>query len=139
MNVKSIVNHLSAYTNIQSVFFVVFAILCIPFPTHADILEQINYQGKLTNATNVPVNNGTYDAVFKLYNTSTAGTLLWTGTHTAANGNPITTTNGIFSTLLGSGTGNALNIDFSMDTYYLGVTIGADAEMTPRKRIGSVP
>lgn len=105
----------------------------------ADILQQINYQGKLTDTSNISVPNGNYDIVFKIYDASAGGNLLWTGTHTTANGNPVTITSGIFSVLLGSGTNNTLNLDFSTDTYYLGVTVGGDSEMTPRKRIGSVP
>lgn len=139
MKCKGIFRYLFIWKKIRSVSFAVFAMLLMTTPAHADILEQINYQGKLTDATGIPVANGSYDAVFKIYDASSGGTLLWTGTHTTANSNPLTVTGGIFSTLLGSGTGNTLNIDFSTDTYYLGVTIGADAEMTPRKRIGAVP
>ncbi|MFA5994063.1 MAG: tail fiber domain-containing protein [Parcubacteria group bacterium] len=101
--------------------------------------KQINYQAKLTNNLGVSVPNGNYDIVFKIYDAATAGTTLWTGTYTAANSNPITVTNGVFNVLLGSGTGNTLALDFSTDSYYLGVKVGADAEMTPRKRLGSTP
>ncbi|MFA6082681.1 MAG: tail fiber domain-containing protein [Patescibacteria group bacterium] len=101
--------------------------------------KQINYQAKLTNNLGVSVPNGNYDIVFKIYDAASAGTTLWTGTYTAANGNPITVTNGVFNVLLGTGTGNTLNLDFSTDSYYLGVKVGADAEMTPRKRLGATP
>ena len=110
--------------------------------THAatGINKQINYQGKLLDASGYAVENDTYDIVFKIYDVASGGTALWTGTYTAANGNQdIQVTSGIFSVMLGSGSGNSLNLNFSSDTYYLGVTVGADAEMTPRKRIGSVP
>lgn len=105
----------------------------------AGINKQINYQGRLGDSAGDIVADGNYDIVFKLYTVDTAGTEVWTGTHTAANGNAVAVSKGIFSVLLGSGNGNALNLDFSEDTYYLGVTVGADAEMVPRKRIASVP
>ncbi|EKE10737.1 MAG: hypothetical protein ACD_15C00206G0001, partial [uncultured bacterium] len=106
----------------------------------ANINKEINYQAKLTNNQGVSVANGNYDMVFKLYTVSSGGTAIWTGNYTAANGNPVAVSNGVFSVLLGSGTGNSLgSIDFSSDTYYLGVTVGTDSEMTPRKRLGAAP
>lgn len=109
------------------------------FPSDAAINKQINYQGKLTDSDGVSVADGNYDIVFKIYDASSGGNTLWTGNYTAANGNPVTTSRGIFSVMLGSGTGNSLDLDFSSDTYYLGVKVGSDLEMTPRKRIGAVP
>jgi len=122
------------------------AVFCFLFSLNASgvlaaagINKQINYQGRLGDDTGDIVADGSYDIVFKLYTVDTAGTEVWTGTYTTANSNPILVSKGIFSVLLGSGNGNALALDFSADTYYLGVTVGADAEMAPRKRIGSVP
>jgi len=100
------------------------------------INKQIAYQGILKTG-GVNASDGNYDMVFKIYSVLTGGSPLWTGTHTTANGNPITVTNGIFNVMLGSGSGNALTIDFTDDTLYLGVTVGTDSEMTPRKRIGA--
>jgi hypothetical protein len=117
--------------------FCIFTFILINF-SHAAINKQMNYQGKLTNTSDVAVPYGFYDMVFKIYDGSS--TLLWTGTYTAANGNAVEITNGIFSVMLGSGTGNELNLNFEADTYYLGVTVSPDvAEMAPRKRLGSVP
>lgn len=45
--------------------------------------------------------------------------------------------NGLFSAMVGSVTNQT--VDFTADAYYLGVTVGSDAEMIPRKKIGSVP
>lgn len=41
--------------------------------------------------------------------------------------------------MLGSGNGNQIDVDFTRDEYYIGVTVGTDGEMTPRQRIGSAP
>ena len=103
------------------------------------INKQIGYQGVLRNSSGNAVPNASYDIVFKIYNVSSGGTPLWTGTYTASNGNPVATNNGFFHVLLGSGTGNTMTVDFSQDEYYLGMTVGSDSEMTPRQRIASVP
>lgn len=103
------------------------------------INKQIGYQGFLKTASGNPVANGNYDMVFTIYSVSSGGTALWTGTHTATNGNPVAVTNGSFHTYLGSGTGNTMTVNFTQDEYYLGITVGSDVEMTPRQRIGAVP
>ena len=101
------------------------------------INKQLGYQGVLKNPSGNTVANASYDIVFKIYSVSSGGTPLWTGTYTATNGNPVTTNNGFFHVLLGSGTGNALTLDFNDDSYYLGIAVGSDAEMSPRHRIGA--
>jgi hypothetical protein len=107
----------------------------------AAINLQINYQGKLTNTSDVAVANGDYNMEFILYDAISGGTTLWTETRTGAN--KVTVTNGLFSVMLGSVTSLA-SVDFNQ-TVYLGVNIGGtgtpgwDGEMTPRKIIGAVP
>ncbi len=103
------------------------------------INKQIGYQGSLRNSSGNAVPNASYDIVFKIYNVSSSGSPLWTGTYTASNGNPVATNNGFFHVLLGSGTGNTMTVDFSQDEYYLSMAVGSDSEMTPRQRIASVP
>lgn len=101
------------------------------------INKQLSYQGTLKTSGGVNVTNGNYDILFRFYDAATAGNLLWTGTHTAANGNAVTVTNGIFEVLLGSGVGNTMTIDFNTDTLYLGIVVSADSEMAPRQRVGA--
>jgi len=103
----------------------------IPLTTTAAINEQINYQGKLTDSAGDAVADTTYSIVFRLYTVSSGGTNIWTETQS------VTTTNGLFSVMLGSGT-SLSNIDFNQ-TLYLGVNVNADGEMSPRKIIGAVP
>ena len=98
--------------------------------------QQINYQGKLTDNTGATVADGVYNIAFNLYD-STETTILWTSTTTA------TTTNGLFSYMLGSSS-TLSGVDFNQ-TLYLSVNIGGtgapswDGEMTPRKILGAVP
>lgn len=110
-----------------------------PITTEAAINLKLNYQGKLTDSSGTTVSDGSYNIVFKLYTVASGGSALWTGTHTTANGNAVSVADGLFSVLLGSGTGNSLSgVDFNQ-TLYLGVTVGSDSEMTPRKELGAVP
>jgi len=107
---------------------------------------EINYQGKLANASNVTVADGSYNMEFKLYTTATGATTsaIWTEDDLVTNGQGVPTKSGLFSIMLGSTT-PLTGINFNQ-TLYLGVTIGAtstspawDGEMSPRKIIGAVP
>ncbi len=106
--------------------------------------KEINYQGKLTNSSNVAVADGTYHMRFKLYTVATGGASIWDEDRSTAAGDRITLTNGLFSVMLGSST-PLTSVDFNQ-TLYLGVEVGGsgggavwDGEMTPRKKLGAVP
>jgi hypothetical protein len=112
------------------------------------INQQINYQGKLMDASGSVVADGTYQMALSLYNSSSFGAVpFWTasGTNPAHTKIPVTVSNGLFTVMLGDtssdgGRQNPLSsLDWNNDTIYLGITIGSDDEMTPRKRIGAVP
>lgn len=87
---------------------------------------RIPFQGKLVDpATNNP-KNGSFSMVFKIWDAPTGGTQLFTETQT------VTVVNGQFSVQVG--TIAYLSSDVLMGTSaYLGVTVGADAEMSPRQ------
>ena len=95
----------------------------------------INYQGKLTDATGVAVTDGTYEIEFNLYTQAVGGVAIWTETLDGAD--EVQVTNGLFSVMLGSTT-PLTTVDFNQ-TLYLGVTVEADSEMSPRKVLGAVP
>ncbi|MCL5794950.1 MAG: hypothetical protein M1338_01155 [Patescibacteria group bacterium] len=103
----------------------------------------VNYQGKLTDNNYIPVPDGSYNLKLSIYDAVSGGSCLWTwkGACGAVTAVPVTVTNGLFSVMLGDTTyqtTNALNLDFNTAEYYLGVTVGGDAEMTDRRRIGAV-
>jgi|GEM_PF-1313297 len=106
-----------------------------------DVPQMIAFQGKLTDANRVTVPNGSLNAKFSIYDAASGGNCLWTasgscGTPTAIS---VTVTDGVFNVMLGESPQNALpDTLFNNNTLYLGVTIGADAEMSPRIRIGAV-
>lgn len=125
--------------------FIAFLIISVLFfgvqNSKAAINSQINYQGKLTDSLGVAKADGNYDMIISIYDADSGGNCLWTarGTCGTPTARSVALLNGIFSIMLGdTGAGdNALTgLDFNAP-YYLGVTVGADAEMTPRKPIGA--
>ena len=103
--------------------------LCIS-AAYADIPDTINYQGYLTDNTGKPV-NGTVKMVFKIY---TEGDVeLWTETH-----NAVSVIDGIYNVTLGSQASTSLRALSFNQPYLLGITVGGDAEMTPRQALASV-
>ncbi|MBE7525259.1 hypothetical protein HS096_02625 [candidate division WWE3 bacterium] len=106
------------------------------------ITPQINYQAKLLDSGSIPVANGSYTLKFSIYDAESGGNRLWTASGTLATPASIdvpVTSGGLLSILLGSGTQNSLaTVDWNSDSLYLGVTVGSDSEMSPRKRIGAV-
>ena len=97
----------------------------------AQIPQLINYQGILQDPkTGLPIDENK-SITFSIYATATGGTALWSETQT------VSIAKGYFSVLLGSVTPIPQTV-FSGGDRYLGVKVGTDAEMTPRKRIVSV-
>lgn len=90
----------------------------------------INFQGVLKDASGNVVANGDYNLTFRIYDTESGGTALWTETKL------ITVTDGIFSTQLGSV--NPINLPFDV-AYWVSVAVGSDPEMSPRTPFNSVP
>ncbi|KKR51235.1 MAG: hypothetical protein UT88_C0039G0001, partial [Candidatus Woesebacteria bacterium GW2011_GWD2_40_19] len=95
----------------------------------------LSFQGRLTNNLGNPITTAT-NLVFKLYSVDTGGAALWnSGTCSIT-----PDTDGIFSTLLGSscGTEIASSVFSENSAIWLGVTVGVDAEATPRVQIATV-
>ena len=93
----------------------------------AAVPHLLNYQGRLTDASNAPL-NGSYSMTFRLYDAETAGNLLWEEVNPA-----VVIQKGIFNVLLGSVT--ALNLPFDKQ-YFVEIKVGTEV-MTPRQRIAS--
>ncbi|MBL8520102.1 MAG: hypothetical protein JNK75_05455 [Betaproteobacteria bacterium] len=87
----------------------------------------INYQGTLTNASAQPV-NGSQSMTFSLYAAATGGTALYSETQT------VNVANGLFNVRIGAVTPLALPFDVP---YFLGISVGGDAEMAPRQPLSS--
>jgi len=115
-----------------------------PVSAAPGIYKVLNYQGKLEDSGGITVADGAYNIKFTIYNAPAGNVVLWTARESDACGAPfnpsaksVTTSLGIFSTQLGESGDCPINLDFNDDSYYLGITVGADSEMTPRKRIGA--
>ena len=103
----------------------------LTFNLHAQIPQQINYQGYLANSAGEAVND-TLDITFSLYNSDElTATPLWTETQ------QVIVEDGLFSVLLGS-VNPIPNEVFNGQMLYLGMTIEDNSEMTPRKKLVSV-
>ncbi len=95
------------------------------------IPQTINYQGVLKDAAGVLVPNGDYNLTFKLYNVQTGGTSLWNETKA------INVVGGIVNTQLGSVT--PIPSATFVEAIWLGITVAAGIELTPRIALSSVP
>jgi hypothetical protein len=96
----------------------------------------INYQGKLTDNSNVPVADTNYSIQFTIWDAVSGGNCLWSaqgscGTPTAKT---VATVGGVFSSMLGEAGDNAITMDFNSN-YWLQIKVGSDDPMTPRRQI----
>lgn len=99
--------------------------------SNAAVPSTIGYQGRLYDPSNQPI-DATITVTFALYSQSSGGTALWTETQS------VVFANGYFAVKLGSVT-PFTGTSFDGSARFLGVTVGVDAEMTPRAAIASVP
>ena len=120
------------------------------------INQTLSFQGRLLTATGGVVTDGYYNIQFKIYKGGTdsgGGTEQWFESYVNNNANAgVNVKNGYFSVNLGSKTAFANLVDWNDDTLYLSMNIAGnspscsnftscspDGEMTPMKRITSVP
>jgi len=100
--------------------------------TLANVPQLINYQGFLMDpGTDQSVADATYSMTFSLYDAASGGSPVW------AESQSVQTQNGLYDVLLGSTTPLTPTI-FSGSEKFLGIQVGSDPEMIPRKRIVSV-
>ena len=89
----------------------------------------LSYKGVLTDQNGVYI-NGTVNITLRIYNSPTGGTSLWKEVHN------VQVHNGVFNVVLG----DIKPLDYTLflqEPLYIGVQIGVDSEMTPRKQITS--
>jgi microcystin-dependent protein len=106
-----------------------------PASPSATVPNLINYQGRLTDVSGNPVPNGNYNMVFAFYRQETGGSPFWSESRTGGNAVPVA--NSLFHVMLGQLT--SINASDITGDVWLGITVGTDAEMTPRERLASVP
>ncbi|MDP3025211.1 MAG: hypothetical protein Q8O10_06720 [candidate division Zixibacteria bacterium] len=114
-------------------FLIVAGLLLVLFSySSAQVPQLINYQGKLTKASGAPLDT-TISMVFSIYADSAGTILKWTETQGA-----VVVEKGIFNVLLGN-LNPIPDTVFNGNIRYLGVKVGVDPEITPRKPMVSVP
>ena len=101
--------------------------LMFPWVGHT-VPATINYQGYLMDSVGTPI-NATVPIVFSFYDVASGGIALWTETQN------VVVASGVYSVNLGSV--NPITVPFDAQ-YYLGVKVGTDPEMAPRKALTSV-
>ncbi len=110
----------------------------------AQSIQRIGLSASLFNSENRIITNGTYEVRFAIYSkdraesdvypsNADAGSRLWEETQT------VSVKNGVFRVFLGSANPLPESLTFNEGDYYVGMRIGTDSEMVPRKRLGSVP
>ncbi|MCJ7459881.1 MAG: hypothetical protein MUP17_12975 [candidate division Zixibacteria bacterium] len=127
-------NHLKKEKKMKPkvIFFVAVFVFLFSFSyVLAEVPKMINYQGKITRPSGALIDTTT-SMVFSIYAESTDGTALWTETQPS-----VKVEFGVFSVLLGSVNPIPATV-FDGNTRYLGLKVGSDNEMTPRKAIVSV-
>jgi hypothetical protein len=107
------------------------AVVMSSVQAQAAVPNLLTQQGRLVSASGVPVTTAVA-ITFNVYAAASGGTALWTETQN------VTPDDGYFSTRLGEVTALPATL-FDGSVRYLGVTIGADPEMTPRQVLASVP
>jgi hypothetical protein len=95
----------------------------------ADINKVLNYQGYLTDVNNQPIADGQYIVQFKLYAQASGGAEIWNETQS------FEVVKGYFNTTLGNI--NALQTSLFDSPLWLGIAVGSDSEMVPRKKLGA--
>lgn len=91
---------------------------------------KINIQGTLKDANSAAVKDGTYDAVFRLYQSSAGGAAIWEESA------PVRVVGGVYTHLLGSVA--TLDREDFASILYVGVTING-VELTPRTELNYAP
>ena len=114
--------------NITNSMLIALALFLLLSTVTFAIPNSITLQGKLTNANGVS-QVGTFNFTFRIYDSYTNGNVLWE----LPDYNITTDANGVYDVILGN-----INLSFA-DAYYLGITVRADNESSPRINLTSSP
>jgi len=90
----------------------------------------LNYQGRLTSPSGSAVSDGTYTVSFRLFDSPTSATELWSETKS------VTTRNGVFNTVLGQAT--LFPTGLFSKRLFMQIEVSGRV-LTPRQELGSVP
>lgn len=108
------------------------AILCVTTANADPTTDGIAFQGRLTDATDTPVPDGSRELIISIWTDSIGGTMLHNEIVV------ITTSKGLYSTCIGCGSSTFPDI-FDSQTLFLQTQLVGQVPMTPRTRLRSVP
>ncbi len=97
----------------------------------AQAQANLSIQGTIQTASGANLDDGDYAMTFRLYESATGGTPVWSETQDA-----VELLGGVYSTLLGKS--NPLTAAFDK-TYFLGISVNNGAELVPRVRLTASP
>ena len=109
-----------------------FVLLAVAQPATAEVPNQMNYQGQLTDDLGAPLDT-VVSMTFTIYDDSSGGVVLWTETQTG-----VQVSDGLFDVLLGSAPPIPDTV-FADDWTWLGIQIGSDPEIAPLTKLVTVP
>ncbi len=120
-------------SRLRTTLFVLAMIVAVcPAAVRGAVPHVLNYQGYLTTSIGTPV-TATVSMQFKLYASDTGGSPLYSETQPS-----VAVTNGQFNVVIGTPDPIPDNVPFDQP-YWVGITVGGDAEMEPRQRLGASP
>jgi len=96
----------------------------------AEVPGVMSYQGVLKDPTGACVPDGNYDLAFRLYDTASGGTPVW------SEGQTVPTVDGIFNVILGSVT--PMGLGFS-EQLWLEIAVGTGGALYPRTQLTTSP
>lgn len=111
------------------------SVAAVLFAAQAFGQQLIPFQARLTDGGGTVVSDGVYSMNFNVYDTATAGTTLWTETHST-----VSVTRGVVNVILGSLTpfndpNNTVNFYTTSGDRFIGISIGTGQEMVPRHQL----
>ena len=110
---------------------VLLLLIALSFLSEAQVPRTLSYQGVLSDTSGVPKPDGSYTLTFRLYETSSGGSAIWTETKT------LNTKQGLFNTILADQTPFGSSVKFDKQ-YYLGIQVGTELEISSRIPLTSV-
>jgi hypothetical protein len=130
MSICDRLQHRGVNTYLLGIFLLVVSVLMsllVITPTVNAAPGKINYQGRLTDAAGTAKPDGQYNMKFRIYDSASGGTLLWSETRETTN--RVTVTNGQFNVRLGAVTTIPDSV-FTSDTTYFEVELPTPATAT---------
>ncbi len=115
-------------TDRNSLAITIAFVFCLSLALNAAVPPLLSYQGRLQDSGGNPL-DGTYGMTFTIYDAPTGGSILWSESQI-----DVAVSGGLFATQLGKVNPLPASV-FETEDVYLGITVGADPEMSPRQRI----